>query len=87
MKKPDIIKIMDLFDSILVQCVEGVEFYTRTELAEIIRKEAKAGIGICKNALQPAVEADAEKPCRRCQPGHGSIENYCSLCGRYLRTA
>jgi len=54
---------------------------------EVLLKHAKL---ICElfNTSQPAVEADAQKPCGVCSdPAEGSFGDYCRHCGRYLRTA
>ena len=42
---------------------------------------------VCKNCMisQPAIEADAQKPCRYCSLNAG--DNFCANCGRDLRTA
>ena len=37
-----------IFDGILCLCAEGIEFMTRTELADAIIKEANKGIKICR---------------------------------------
>ena len=38
--------IKDKFDSIICLCAEG-EFMTRTKLAELVIKEAQAGMKLC----------------------------------------
>ncbi len=43
-----------------------------------------------KAASQPAVQADAQKPCDVCKhpaEAEGGFGDYCRYCGRYLRTA
>ena len=39
--------IRDKFDSIICLCAEGIEFLSRTELAELVIKEAQAGMKLC----------------------------------------
>ena len=36
---------------------------------------------------QPAVEADAQKPCRFCGGANETNFNFCGMCGRDLQTA
>ena len=72
-------KAKALFDSIICLRVEGVEFYTSTEILEAILTEAKKGYDLCKESLK------VKNSCRLCQPGYGSINNFCPNCERPLR--
>lgn len=60
-----------IFVSIICLCAEGMEFLTRTELADAVIKEANKGIGLC---IVQQDAADTSGTCHRC---HRDI-NFCN---------
>ena len=63
-------EIRDKFDSIICLCAEGIEFLSRTELAELVIKEAQAGMKLC----------DKPEWCE-CGPRYVDIR-ICQKCGK-----
>ena len=55
-------EIRDRFDSIICLCAEGVEFLSRTELAEAVIREAHAGMKLCDStAKRPATRLEKQR--------------------------
>ena len=80
--KKSLIEAKKVFNGILCLAVEGTEFYKTSDLLNAIRGEAVTGFEICKHALQPGVEADAES---RCIPGCENVrgDQVCQICKYY----